>query len=61
MYKLKEIKIINFKSIDYAVVKFSENKTVFVWKNNAWKSNILRAIALFFSWDHKYIKINHEI
>lgn len=59
MYKLKEIKIINFKSIDYALVKFSENKTVFVWKNNAWKSNILKAIALFFSWDHKFIKLNH--
>jgi predicted ATP-dependent endonuclease of OLD family len=35
MYKLKEIKIINYKSIDYAVVKFANNKTVFVGKNNA--------------------------
>jgi predicted ATP-dependent endonuclease of OLD family len=35
MYKLKEIKIINFKSIDYALVKFSRYKTVFVGKNNA--------------------------
>lgn len=59
MYKLKEIKIVNFKSIDYALVKFAWNKTVFVWKNNAWKSNILKAIALFFSWDHKNIKSNH--
>ncbi len=59
MYKLKEIKIINFKSIDYAVVKFANNKTVFVWKNNAWKSNILKAVALFFSWEHKNININN--
>lgn len=59
MYKLKEIKIINFKSIDYAVVKFAKNKTVFVWKNNAWKSNVLKALALFFSWDHKFIKPNY--
>lgn len=59
MYKLKEIKIVNFKSIDYAQVKFSNNKTVIVWKNNAWKSNILKAIALFFSWDHKNINSNH--
>ncbi len=59
MYKLKEIKIINFKSIDYAVVKFANNKTVFVWKNNAWKSNVLKAITLFFSWKHKKININN--
>lgn len=55
MYHLKEIRILNFKSIDYAVVKFGENKTVFVWKNNAWKSNILKAVALFFSWNHNEI------
>ncbi len=55
MYQLKEIRILNYKSIDYSIVKFSKNKTVFVWKNNAWKSNILKAIALFFSWEHKDI------
>lgn len=59
MYQLKEIRILNFKSIDYVIVKFSKNKTVFVWKNNAWKSNILKAIALFFSWNHKEITVEN--
>jgi len=55
MYKLEEIIISNYKSIKYANIKFSKNKTVFVWKNNAWKSNILKAIKLFFS---KELEIN---
>nr|MDD3719960.1 AAA family ATPase [Candidatus Gracilibacteria bacterium] len=59
MYQLKEIRILNFKSIDYVIVKFSKNKTVFVGKNNAGKSNILKAIALFFSGNHKEITVEN--
>ncbi|MDD3302818.1 MAG: AAA family ATPase [Candidatus Gracilibacteria bacterium] len=55
MYKLEEIIISNYKSIKYANIKFSKNKTVFVGKNNAGKSNILKAIKLFFS---KELEIN---
>ncbi len=59
MLQLKELRINNFNSIEYAKIKFWKNKTVFVWKNNAWKSNILKCIALFFSWNHKSILSKH--
>lgn len=58
MYKLHKIKITNYKSIKYAEIFFSNNKTVFVWKNNSWKSNILKAVNLLFSWYHKNIDKN---
>lgn len=43
--KITKIKIINFRSIKYELIEFPKSWILaLVWANNAWKSNILRAI-----------------
>lgn len=44
MFHIKQIHIQNFRNIEYQTIKFSKNKTVFVWKNWSWKTIILKAI-----------------
>ena len=54
--RIKEIYIKNFRSIKEETIKFPENWILaLVWPNNAWKSNILKAIdnVLWDSWFSK--------
>lgn len=44
MFQIKKIHIINFRSVANQTIHFWKNKTVFVWKNNSWKTVILKAI-----------------
>lgn len=44
---LRTIKIINFRSIDTMDLYF-EKKNAIIWKNGAWKTNILQAICCIF-------------
>lgn len=44
MYHIKNIHIQNFRSIEYENIKFWKTKTVFVWKNDSWKTVILKAL-----------------
>lgn len=44
MFHIKNIHIQNFRSIEYQNIDFWKNKTVLVWKNNSWKTVILKAI-----------------
>lgn len=44
MFHIKSINIKNFRSIKNASINFWKNKTVFVWKNGSWKTNILKAL-----------------
>lgn len=46
---LKQITIKNYRSIENWTLTFSDNKTVLVWKNNAWKTNFLSVLEIFFS------------
>lgn len=49
MIQIKNIHIINFRSIDNEIVHFWKNKTVFVWKNGSWKTVILKSIEKLFN------------
>lgn len=44
---LKKIKIINFRSIENMDLYFEKNNNI-IWKNWAWKTNILQAICYLF-------------
>lgn len=44
MFQIKKLEIENFRSIKKESIKFWKNKTVFVWKNGSWKTNILKAL-----------------
>lgn len=54
MYKILHIKAKNYKSLKNLSLDLSENKNVFVGKNDSWKTNILKAIRVVF--DDKKIK-----
>jgi AAA15 family ATPase/GTPase len=47
--RLKSISIQNFKSLEEESIKHPSELNVFVGKNNSGKSNILKAIDLFFN------------
>ena len=55
MYNIQKLSVKNYKSLKNNIIDFWSNKTVFVGKNDVWKSNILKAIRIVF-WDKK-IKI----
>lgn len=48
--QILSIRIRNFRSIREAQIDLSK-MNIFVWKNDAWKSNYLRALNLFFTWE----------
>lgn len=56
MFHFKHIHIKNFKSIKEQEIDFWVNKTVFVGKNSAWKSNILKAIEKVFAFENTSFK-----
>ena len=56
MFQFRKIHIENFRTIESEEILFGENKTVFVGKNDAGKSNILKAIRMLFHQENKKIK-----
>ncbi len=58
--KLKSLKIRNYRNLNKIDLDF-KNINVFIGKNNAGKSNVLRAIDLFFNWfDSQDIEKNKD-
>lgn len=52
MYYIQKISVKNYKSLKDNSIDFWPNKTVFVGKNDVWKSNILKAMRVAF-WEKK--------
>lgn len=48
MYKILHLKAKNYKSLKDISLDLWDNKNVFVWKNDSWKTNILKAIRVVF-------------
>jgi predicted ATP-dependent endonuclease of OLD family len=51
--KIKKIEIQNYKTIKKLNVDFYNDITLIVGKNNIGKSNVLKAIEIFFEWVEK--------
>lgn len=51
--KIKKIEIQNYKTIKKLNVDFYKDITLIVGKNNIGKSNVLKAIEIFFEWVEK--------
>ena len=47
--KIKRVKIRNYKTIKNITVNFSPDITLVVGKNNIGKSNVLKALEIFFN------------
>ena len=52
--KIKELELINFRSFEHCTVHFDECYSAISGKNNAGKSNIIRALKILFGYDEFY-------
>ena len=48
--KIKELELTNFRSFEHGIVSFDDYYTAISGKNNAGKSNLLKAIKTFFGY-----------